>query len=42
MIQTAEIILTALENPAMVYWYRGWQIARYLSMEKARIVRTEA
>ena len=34
--------LVVLLVPAMVYRYRGWQMARYLSMEKARMVRTEA
>ena len=42
IVQTMMMILTALVNPAMAYWYSGWQIAKYLSMENARIVRTEA
>ena len=42
IVQTKTMIFTTLLNPAMAYWYMGWQIARYLSMEKARMVRTEA
>ena len=42
MVITKTMIFTPLLNPDMGYWYMGWQMASYLSMEKARMVRTEA
>lgn len=39
--QTTAMIRTALFNPDMAYEWRGWQMAKYLSIENATMVKTD-